>query len=140
MCNRERIRGGAGRHQENRHVALEDLGEALLDPPRPLVIPVAECVSGVGFPYRRKDFRRNSGRVVTCEVHAVSSSAGRRRMQFCCAAVTTVVLCYVSPTRGATKGKEGGGFGQFALAPGTSLGHIRTALLSQLAATGGCGR
>src|SRR3977135_508223 len=48
--------------------------------------------------------------------------------------------CYVPRVRGATNGKEGGGFGRLALARRTGFWHIRTALLSQSAAATRRGR
>ena len=57
MRERERIRRRAGRHQEDRDLALEDLGEALLDPPGPVVIAVAERIAGVGLPDAPRELR-----------------------------------------------------------------------------------
>src|ERR1043165_8667022 len=88
MRDGERIRSRPRGHQEYCDVALEDLGKARLDPPGPVVITVAERVASVRVPDRGEDFRRNSGRVVTCEIHGASSSAACRRMQFCCAAAS----------------------------------------------------
>ena len=87
---RERIRHRAGRHQEHRDLALEQLGEALLDPLGPLVVAVAERIAGVGLAQRVEDFRRHSGGVVACEIHAFPQSRRARAapgtMQLCCAA------------------------------------------------------
>src|SRR5262245_14492423 len=72
MGDRERVGGGAGRHQEHRDFAPEYLRDARLDPSGPRVVAVAEGEALVGAPDRLKDFGCDPGGVVAGEVHAVS--------------------------------------------------------------------
>ena len=48
MRDRERIRGRAGWHQENRHLALENFPKPRLDLFGPIVVAVTERVAGIG--------------------------------------------------------------------------------------------
>ena len=138
MGERERVRRRAGRHQEYRDLALEKLGEALLDPPGPVVIAIAGRIAGIGLPDRLQDGRRDAGRVVACEVHALPHvPSGPRRlgtMQFCCAALSIhvpLVTCREG-TGQQTRGRRWIRRAR-ALARVAGFGHIRTVLLSQLA-------
>ena len=74
---RERVRRGAGRHQEDRDLALKDLGECPLDPFGPVVVAVGQRGAVVGAGNGREDLRRDPGCVVACEVHDVFLSDGR---------------------------------------------------------------
>ena len=71
MRERQRIGGGAGRHDEDRNLALEDLAKPALDALCCIVIAIAERETGVGRENRVKDFRSDSRGVVAGKVHAL---------------------------------------------------------------------
>src|ERR1051325_4434317 len=133
MRDRQRIRGRAGRHQEDRHLALEDFRKTRLDPPGPRVVAVTERIPGVGLPDRREDVRRNSGGVVTCDVHRVSLICrGPENAILLRCGINPWSSCYVRERGGATNVKESVDSAVSALANRARFRHIRTALLSQL--------
>ena len=70
MRQRERVRRRPGRHQKHRDLVLEDFGEALFDPPGPVVPAVGQRGAFVRAGDRRENFRRDARRVVACKVHA----------------------------------------------------------------------
>ena len=137
---RERIRRRAGRHQKYRDLALEDLGEALLDPPGPVVVAVAERVAGIGLADRLEDFgRRDSGRVVACEVHAFPRHGRLSRLEQCNSVALRlsihVPLVTCREAYGATNRRRRRWIWRAPLLPWVAgFRHIRTVLLSQLAA------
>ncbi len=69
LRQRQRIGGRPGRHQERRHLALEDFGQAPLDAQRPIVIAVAERIARVRRHDGVEDGRGDRRRVVGGEVH-----------------------------------------------------------------------
>ena len=71
MGERQRIGGGAGRHQEDRDLMLEDLRETALDPRRPGVVAVGERRALVRGRDGGEDFGRDAGGVVAGEIHAL---------------------------------------------------------------------
>ncbi len=74
LRQRQRVGRGPGRHQEHRHVALENLGKAPLDRRGPSVIAVAARIAVV----RLRDGVENRGRdrrgIVAGEVHGQTRS------------------------------------------------------------------
>ena len=67
---RQRVRGGSGRHQERRELVLEDFGQAALQPFRDRILAVAEREAVVGAADRREDRGRDPGGIVAGEMHA----------------------------------------------------------------------
>ena len=68
----EGVRRGSGRHQEDRDLALKNLGECPLDPFGPAIAAVGQRGAVVRPGNGRKDLRRDPGCVVACKVHDVS--------------------------------------------------------------------
>jgi len=66
---RQRVRGGSGRHQERRELVLEDFGQASLQPFRDRILAVAEREAVVGAADRREDRGRDPGGIVAGEMH-----------------------------------------------------------------------
>jgi len=69
---RKRVRRGAGRHQEDRDLALKNLGECPLDASGPIIAAVGQRGALVRPRNGREDLRRDPGGVVACKVHDVS--------------------------------------------------------------------
>ena len=69
MRERQRIGGGAGRHQEYGDVVLEQFRDAPLDVPSQIVIAIAQHEAFVGPHQGIENFRSHARGVVTCKVH-----------------------------------------------------------------------
>ena len=71
MGERQRVGRRAGRHQEHRDVALENLADPPLDRAGDVVVAVAHGKAVVAGDEGLQDFRRDAGGVVACEVHGI---------------------------------------------------------------------
>jgi hypothetical protein len=75
---RQRVCGRPGRHEEHRHVALENLANSPLDRARDVVVAVPEREPAVAGSERLQNLRRDACGVVACEVHNRGNSRPRR--------------------------------------------------------------
>ena len=71
MRERQRIGRRAGRHQEHRDVALEDLADPPFDRAGDVIVAIAHGKAVIAGDERLQDFRRDAGGVVACEVHGI---------------------------------------------------------------------
>src|SRR5262249_2185566 len=73
----ERVRSGAGQHEEDRNLMLEDGGEARLDGLRPVVLAIGGEGAVIGCGAGGHDTRAGADGVVAEEIHA--AGVGERR-------------------------------------------------------------
>src|SRR5262249_46293680 len=76
MRERKRVGGSPGRHQEDRDLMFEELGESALDPLGPAVAAINERGARIRARHGGGDVRRDPRRVVAGEIHAIPSSIG----------------------------------------------------------------
>lgn len=76
---RERVRRRAGRDQENRDLALEQLREQGLDPLRPRIVAIGGGEALIGGRHRLHHRRARPGQIVADEIHGRLMSGGLLR-------------------------------------------------------------